>query len=286
MAYKVFTNGSPLPASDLNTYLMNQSVMVFADSTARDAALTAPTEGMCVYLENNNHFQIYTGSPLAWHTQNPISAQGDLIIGNSNGHPSRLAIGTSGQALLSNGTTATWGVPSSTPTYQTWTLLASGSLPTGVGSFSLTGFAARDNYFLGLTGVSQTAAASNELSIRINGDSSNHQGYQIAIRGLSSYSAGIVNNSANSNIIIGRSSTNAGSVFDGGVVISGARNTSGSVKMLDFYGAFGASGGNSNEAWLGKGYYDGSGAVTSILIRNGGVGNNFDSGQYVLYGSD
>ena len=64
MAYKVFTNGSVLPASDLNTYLMNQSVMVFSNSTTRAAALTAPVEGMLTWLEDSNKYQNYNGT--AW----------------------------------------------------------------------------------------------------------------------------------------------------------------------------------------------------------------------------
>ena len=64
MAYKVFTAGSLATASDVNTYLMNQSVMVFATSTARDAALTSPTEGMLTYQEGSDHLTVYNGS--AW----------------------------------------------------------------------------------------------------------------------------------------------------------------------------------------------------------------------------
>jgi hypothetical protein len=63
MAYKTFANGYTLNASELNTYLMNQSVMVFADSTARSAALTA-TEGMVTYLESTNALEVYNGT--AW----------------------------------------------------------------------------------------------------------------------------------------------------------------------------------------------------------------------------
>ena len=111
MAYKVFQNGFPLPASDLNTFLMNQSVMVFADSTARSAALTAPTEGMLTYLESDNSLYLYTGS--SWVIQNPITTQGDLIVGGASGVPGRLGIGTNGQILTSNGTTATWATPAS-----------------------------------------------------------------------------------------------------------------------------------------------------------------------------
>jgi hypothetical protein len=64
VAYKVFTNGSVLNASEINENLMNQSVMVFSNSTARAAALTSPVEGMLTWLEDANKYQNYNGS--AW----------------------------------------------------------------------------------------------------------------------------------------------------------------------------------------------------------------------------
>lgn len=73
VAYKVFTNGSVLNASDINTNLMNQSVMVFSNSTARAAALTAPVEGMLTWLEDTNKYEFYNGS--AW----VALSQGDLL---------------------------------------------------------------------------------------------------------------------------------------------------------------------------------------------------------------
>jgi hypothetical protein len=66
MAYQEFVSGTPALASDINTYLMNQSVMVFTNAAARDAALVTPNEGMVVYLTANDHFQVYNGS--AWVT--------------------------------------------------------------------------------------------------------------------------------------------------------------------------------------------------------------------------
>jgi len=64
MAYKVFSNGDALTGSELNTYLMNQSVMVFATTTARDAALPSPLEGMIVWLQDTDKYMYYNGS--AW----------------------------------------------------------------------------------------------------------------------------------------------------------------------------------------------------------------------------
>ena len=66
VAYKVFTNGSVLNASEINDNLMNQSVMVFSNSTARAAALTAPVEGMLTWLQDVNRYENYNGS--AWVT--------------------------------------------------------------------------------------------------------------------------------------------------------------------------------------------------------------------------
>jgi hypothetical protein len=65
VAYKVFTNGSVLNASEINDNLMNQSVMVFSNSTTRAAALTAPVEGMLTWLEDVNRYEYRNGSG-AW----------------------------------------------------------------------------------------------------------------------------------------------------------------------------------------------------------------------------
>jgi hypothetical protein len=62
MAYKVFSNGSVLNASDLNDYLMNQSVIVFSNSSARSTAIPSPIEGMVTYLEDINSLNVYNGT--------------------------------------------------------------------------------------------------------------------------------------------------------------------------------------------------------------------------------
>ena len=60
--FKTFSDGSVLTATEVNTYMMEQMVMVFADAAARDAALTAPSEGMHVFLKSNDAFTFYNGS--------------------------------------------------------------------------------------------------------------------------------------------------------------------------------------------------------------------------------
>ena len=62
--FKVFSVGEVLTAADVNDYLMEQSISIFADATARDAQITSPIEGMFCYLADTNELQFYNGS--AW----------------------------------------------------------------------------------------------------------------------------------------------------------------------------------------------------------------------------
>jgi hypothetical protein len=66
MPRKVFTAGEVLAAADVNSFLMNQAVMTFADSTARSSAIATPSEGMLVYLQDTNTYQTYNGA--AWQS--------------------------------------------------------------------------------------------------------------------------------------------------------------------------------------------------------------------------
>ena len=56
-----FVNGQTLPASRVQDYLMDQTVMVFANSAARTGALS-PTAGMVTYLIDTGNLWFYTGS--------------------------------------------------------------------------------------------------------------------------------------------------------------------------------------------------------------------------------
>lgn len=63
--YKLFNTGDVLTAAQVNTYLQEQVVMVFANSTARTTALSGVlAEGMVSYLKDTDAFEIYSGS--AW----------------------------------------------------------------------------------------------------------------------------------------------------------------------------------------------------------------------------
>jgi hypothetical protein len=62
MSRKVFTAGEVLAAADVNSFLMDQSVMSFAGTAARGSAIPTPVEGMAAYLEDSNIISLYDGS--------------------------------------------------------------------------------------------------------------------------------------------------------------------------------------------------------------------------------
>jgi hypothetical protein len=93
--YRLFNTGDVLTAAQVNTYLQQQVIMVFADSSARTTALSGVlAEGMFSYLTGTNAFQYYDGA--AWAD---VSNPGDITgvtagTGLSGG-------GTSGAVTLS-----------------------------------------------------------------------------------------------------------------------------------------------------------------------------------------
>ena len=79
--YKLFVNGNTLSASDLNNYVNQQTVMVFANTGARTTALASVlAEGMVSYVTGTG-LQYYTGT--AWvnfdHTFSGSSSGSTLV---------------------------------------------------------------------------------------------------------------------------------------------------------------------------------------------------------------
>jgi len=114
---KLFVAGDVLTAAQVNTFLADQVISVYASSAARDAAYGGVgepvlAEGMFCYLSDSNSFLYYTGS--VWSavdtstdaTKIPLSTvttSGDLIIGTGSATVTRLAAGTATHVLTSNG---------------------------------------------------------------------------------------------------------------------------------------------------------------------------------------
>lgn len=70
--YREFQTGEVLTSANVNDFLMNQSVMVFADAAARNTALgtavggsNALVEGMLTYNQDSSKLEIYNGTSWA-----------------------------------------------------------------------------------------------------------------------------------------------------------------------------------------------------------------------------
>ncbi len=83
--YRTWTPLEVITASNVQSYLQDQTVMVFATSGARSSAIPVPTEGMLSWLESDDKYQYHDGS--SWV---------DLIT--------PIQGGTLGQAYVSGGT--------------------------------------------------------------------------------------------------------------------------------------------------------------------------------------
>ena len=146
--YKLFVTGDVLTAAQVNTYLQQQAVMVFANATARSTALSGVVSaGMVSYLTDSNTLYYYDGS--AWQTvSNPgditavttgatsgltggatsgavdlklnTTAKGGLLIGTGTGTVSELAVGTNNYVLTADSTQTTgikWAAVSTGTTF-------------------------------------------------------------------------------------------------------------------------------------------------------------------------
>jgi hypothetical protein len=67
-----------------------------------------------------------------------VTTAGDLIVGTGNATVGRIGIGTNGQSLLSNGTTAVWGTPTDTSKIPLSTVSVAGDLIVATGASSVT----------------------------------------------------------------------------------------------------------------------------------------------------
>jgi len=169
--YKLFATGDVLSASDVNLYLQQQTVMVFASAAARTTALASVlAEGMVTYLKDTDVVEIYTGA--AWVSlddpnaiQNSIvTAKGDIIGATASSTPARLAVGTNNQVLTADSTTATglkWATPATSASGLTKIVTADFTTSAGVainGCFTST----YTNYILVVNSLN---AGSNDSAI-------------------------------------------------------------------------------------------------------------------------
>jgi len=162
--FKDFTAGDILTAAQVDEYLMQQTVMRFADAAARTTALSGVlAEGMLSYLIDTNAVEVYDGSnwvsvgstgDITGITTGATSgltggvtsgtadlklnttAKGGLLVGTGLGTVTELTVGANNTVLTADSSTAS-GLKWATPSAGGFTLLATATL-SGTGSFEFT----------------------------------------------------------------------------------------------------------------------------------------------------
>ena len=264
--YKLFVNGNTLSASDLNTYLQQQTVMVFASASARTTALASVlAEGMVSYRTDSHIFEIYNGS--AWVSagiSSPLTTKGDLWGYDTAGN--RIPVGSNNQVLTADSTQAL-GVKWATPVSGSLTSIATGTFSGA--STTISSIPQTYSYlYLLIQGIYSSTA--NEIKIAPNNDSAN------------AYSTGTYNGAVRTN-----SATSIRSGNGNGLTTA---NTNSSICIINNYTSTTQSKpfffyGSENITITGTfgftGDYVGTSAITSLVIT---MGTTLSGGTYTLYG--
>lgn len=273
--FKTFNTGDVLTASDVNTYLMQQTVMVFASSAARSTALGANVaEGMLSYLKDTDQVEVYNGS--AWVAsddpnaiQNSIvTAKGDLISATAASTPARLAVGTDGQVLTADSTVSTglkWATASSGGAF---TQLATGTFSGSSVSITSISQSYTDLY---LQIVNPYTSGGAVINWTTNSYTTNTYGGNWINNGAA---AGSSSQTA-ANFVLGSATSTDYNMYD----LTIRNYTSANRHVMDFHAARAQqSSNNAMGAWTNQ---DAS-AVTSLQIFP--ASGNWSGGTYTLYG--
>jgi len=310
--YKLFNTGDVLTAAQVNTYLQEQVVMVFANAAARTTALSSVlSEGMVSYLKDTNATEVYDGS--AWvgignsgditgvtagtglsgggtsgdvtlSLSTPVSATnggtaqstyttGDLLYASATNTLTKRAIGTTGQVLTVSG-----GVP-------TWATASSGGAYTLLNTVTMSG-ASNISQSTDFTGYRQavieyeniTCGSTWNLETRINNSTTLYGG-----NFFSNDSTAIGNTVGSSIVQTGSGGAQKSSTrLDGLLTINNPASTA-AYKVCDYQSMYTRNtAGDPIWTLTNKGVFRSASAITSIVFESNS--GNFSGGTVRIYG--
>lgn len=219
-----------------------------------------------------------------------IDAKGDLISATAADTPARLAVGTNGQILTVDSTTATglkWATASS-GAVSNWTLLnAGGTALTGAQSITVSGISNQKQIMVLIDGASSNSTGT-QIMVRPNADgNANYSNFGFVYWSQSTYSTqngqGWYDQgySASTEIRVGVMSSNSASIIWGSCFIDSADQTG--WKRFTVMGGGTASGGDGHRSYSSQGIWEASAAISSIEIRC--AGGNLDAGTVYILGA-
>jgi hypothetical protein len=309
--FKTFITGEVLTAGDVNGYLM-QGINVFATTTARDAAITAPAEGQFAFTKDTNSLWYYDGA--AWVASGAagdiegvtagvgisgggtsgtvtitnsmataIDAKGDLVAGTGADTFSRLAVGANGTVLTADSAEATglkWAAASGGS--ETWSLLnAGGTNLSGSATVTVSGISGKTRIMVVITDAS-SGSASSTIGLQLNTDTSSiYSQWGNIIERYGTYGTGNFYGESvpnNPYFVLGQMSNDATSKVHSATLLSNCNSTSYKIAQIAG-GVIGSGNGGTVPTW--NGFYTGSSAVSSVSIYSNT--GNFDGGKVFVY---
>jgi len=82
---RVFTAGDVLTASQVQDFLQDQAVMVFAGTAARSSAIATPTEGMLSYQKDTDAIESYDGANWVTRVSTSVPFAMESLVQNITG---------------------------------------------------------------------------------------------------------------------------------------------------------------------------------------------------------
>jgi len=77
---KTFSAGDILTAAQVQGYLQDQSIMVFAGTAARATAIASPSQGMFTYLTSDSTLYTYNGTSWVAFTSGGGSTVNEFLL--------------------------------------------------------------------------------------------------------------------------------------------------------------------------------------------------------------
>jgi hypothetical protein len=207
-----------------------------------------------------------------------MTTSGDLIQATGSGTFARLATGTSGQYLTTNGTTNSWATPSGyNPNY---TLINAGGTALSSTSTSITGISAKTDLYIWILGMKTSSGQGHNYTFTFNSDT-----------GANYNMAGVRHNSVDAPLvrpISGYSDQTSGAIDFGisstytvnAIIRVSGCNTSG----LKVFASNSSSSANDDSFnYQAQGHYTGSSTISSVQIKTSG--STFSAGTVYVYGA-